>query len=159
MSLLVVGSELVPLARSVYVVVKASEECVREPLLAKLSCRDGPVADDIQDKIAALLRGEPGQTVAIVVEEQTDAPLLWRACIWMDTQDGRGSPGCTPNRSLRILTSTCSSATIATASALCSMSRHCSGRSRCELYSKSSSAMSQRAAPVRVRRPRELRRS
>ena|SRR5438445_10724036 len=74
MSLLVVGSELVPLARWVYVVVKASEECVREPLLAKLSCRDGPVADDIQDKIAAPLRGEPGQTVAIVVEEQTDTP-------------------------------------------------------------------------------------
>jgi hypothetical protein len=65
-----------PLTRPVYVVVRTSAECVGEPLLAALSVHDGPAAGAIQFKIGNLLTGEAwDQSVAILVEEETDTPL------------------------------------------------------------------------------------
>jgi hypothetical protein len=67
----------VPLDHPVYPVVKPSEDCVGDPLLEQLVCRDGPVPGQISEKRHNLLTGSAWekQTVAFIVERVTDRPL------------------------------------------------------------------------------------
>jgi len=73
-----------PLSHAVHVLVKTEEECVDDPLLAELSCQDGPVAESVQGKISNLLNGNAWpQTVAYLIEEDTDT-LVALATVCLD---------------------------------------------------------------------------
>jgi hypothetical protein len=77
-------SQPTPLSRPVYTIIKASHECENDPMLASLSCRNGPAAAAVQGKIADLLSGAAwGLTVALLVEEETDTPLAV-ASVYLD---------------------------------------------------------------------------
>jgi hypothetical protein len=93
MSVDVATAQLTPLLRPVYVVVKTSDECAGDPLLASLSCHDGPVAEAIQEKFTNLLSGNAWeQTVAFVVEEETDTPLAVASVCLSGHPGGRAFP-------------------------------------------------------------------